>query len=235
MNFEFEQVQSFFRVCVFCGVVGYDGNMLCFFIHVGGIFGFGVVFFGMCVDFFLCMQLDVENGFCNVVNDFEVFIVVIDGGECVVILGVEGQEYCVCLVQGGIVVYFVICVVVGYYVLFFFGIVVWVCFVLFLGQGMMFFLIIGVCGELQVILFVEIGFHVFVFVGGGVGQVQIQLFGNGQNVLFIISGLGNIIVGGYVGYCIMCNFGFVGEIDFFFQVLIFFFDIDIMLNLVVMF
>ncbi len=214
---------------------GDDGNMPRFFIHAGGTLGLGVASPGMRADSFPCTQADVEMGFCNAVNDPEVFIAATDGGECAATPGVEGQEYCVRLAQGGIVAHPAIRVAVGYYVLPFFGIAAWARFAPLSGQGTMSFLTIGARGELQVTPPAETGFHASVFAGGGAGQVQIQPPGNGQNAPFIISGLGNITVGGYAGYRIMRNFGFVGEIDFLFQVPTFLFDIDITLNLAVTF
>ena len=63
--------------------------------------------------------------YANAVNDPEVFIAATDGGECAATPGVEGQEYCVRLAQGGIVAHPAIRVAVGYYVLPFFGIAAW--------------------------------------------------------------------------------------------------------------
>ena len=111
----------------------------------------------------------------------------------------------------------------------------WARFAPISGYGTMSFLLVGARGELQVTPPAATGFHASVFAGGGAGQVQIQPPGNGSNAPYIISGLGNITVGGYAGYRIVRNFGIVAEVDFLFQVPTFLFDIDITANLAVTF
>jgi hypothetical protein len=142
---------------------------------------------------------------------------------------------CVRVAQPGFVPHPQIRVAAGYYLLPFLGAAVWARFSPIAGRGTMSFLTLGGRLELQVTPPVENGFHASVFAGGGGGQVQVQPPGNGENAPYVVSGLGNISLGGYAGYRIMKNFGIVGQVDLMFMVPSFLFNLDLTVNAAVTF
>lgn len=194
-----------------------------FFIHVGGSLGLGWASQGVQADRFPGADTRgyVLGGQPGCDLDTE--------------LPPDQRRYCVQVATEGFVPHPGIRVAAGYYFLPFLGAAVWARFNPMPGEGDFAFATIGARLELQVTEPVESGFHASVFAGGGGGRVQIQPPGNGDDAPYLISGYGNISLGGYAGYRFMRNFGVVAEVDLMFMVPSFLFNLDITVNAAVTF
>jgi len=186
---------------------------------VGGSLGLGVATAGMESDRF---PTNPDNPPANLVET--------GMGECALEPFPEGRgPYCVRVAQGGVVPHGGIRIQAGVYP--FEGVpigaAVWVRFAPDHGEGNLAFIHLGGRLELQLTEPTEAGVHASMFAGGGGGQIQIQPPGNGEDAPYIISGLGNISAGGYVGYRFVRYFGLVAQADFMFQVPTFLFNIDL--------
>lgn len=197
-----------------------------FFIHVGGALGAGWADTGMQADRY---PASLDNPGPGYVRSGE--------GACQLHLDRPPEErgFCVQVATPGFVPHPVIRVAAGYYFLPFLGAAAWARFSPLSGDGAASFVTAGARLEVQLTPPVESGFHASLFAGGGGGQVQIQPPGNGDDAPYIMSGFGNVTIGGYLGYRIVRNFGFVAELDAMFMVPTFLFDLDVTVNAAVTF
>lgn len=204
-----------------------------FFLHIGGTLGLGLANANMQADRY---GVGTETAGLAAPGNPE--------GTCSLRypdLPPSQNPWCVRVATGGLVPHAGIRVQLGYYVLPFFGIAAWARFAPVHGAGDHALYHFGGRVEFQLTNPAETGPHAHLFAGGGFGQIQIQPPGNpvvdaGDGTFdapYIISGLGNLSLGGYVGYRFIKHFGLVGQVDMMFQLPTFLFNLDITVSLAV--